>query len=141
MKNIMRINQRHFQRNRDRGIIKPLRQGEMGSFIAPERSKALNNPDTKLEIPNILARVEHLLREELASRKGEVVRVEFFEDNFYTSLKHRLKKGLGRQTQPYISMKEINDMVLKEILFNYRDHNYSFEIKKDLKTIVFCIQL
>lgn len=141
VKYIMRINQRHFQRNRDRGIIKPPRKGKLGSFIAPERSNALKNPDIKLEIPNILARVEYFLREELPSRKEEVVRVKFFEDEFYTSLKHRLKKGLGKQTQPYISMKEVNDMVLKEILYNYRDHNYSFRIKEDLKTIVFCIQL
>ncbi|WP_081211271.1 glycosyltransferase family 2 protein [Salegentibacter sediminis] len=141
VKFIMRINQRHFERNRDRGIIKPLRQGEMGDFIAAERSEALKNPDKKLEIPNILARVEHLLREELPSRKGEVVRMEFFEDDFYTSLKHRLKKGLGKQTQPYISMKEVNDMVLKEILYNYRDHNYSFRLGEDLKRIDFILEV
>lgn len=141
VKYIMRINQRHFERNRDRGIIKPLRQGEMGNFIAAERSEALKNPDMNLEIPNILARVEHFLREELPSRKGEVVQVEFFEDEFYTSLKHRLKKGLGKQTQPYISMKEVNDMVLKEILYNYRDHNYSFRLGKDLKRIDFILEV
>jgi glycosyltransferase involved in cell wall biosynthesis len=141
VKYIMRINQRHFQRNRDRGIIKPLRQGKLGSFIAPERSKALKNPDIKLEIPNILSWVEHLLREELPSHKGEVVQVEFFEDEFYTSLKHRLKKGLGKQTQPYISMKEVNDMILKEILYNYRDYNYSFRLGEDLKRIIFCLEV
>ena len=141
VKYIMRINQRHFERNRDRGIVKPLRQEGMGNFIAAERSEALKNPDIKLEIPNILVRVEHLLREELPSRKGEVVKAVFFEDDYYNSPKYKLKVRLGKQTQPYISMKEVNDMILKEILYNYRDHNYSFEIKEDLKSIVFIIEL
>src|SRR5690606_61504 len=54
VKHIMRINQRHFQYNRENGILKPLRQQTMGSFISPERAKALGNPNIKLEIPNIL---------------------------------------------------------------------------------------
>ncbi|PKD21201.1 glycosyl transferase family 2 [Salegentibacter salinarum] len=141
VKNIMRINQRHFQRNRELGIIKPLRQQGMGSFISIKKAQALKKPDIKLEIPNILARVEHVLREELQSHKGEVVQVKFSEDDYYTSLKYRLKKSLGKQTQPYISMKEVNDIVLKEILYNYRDHNYSFMLGKDLKSIVFCLEV
>ncbi|WP_093405914.1 glycosyltransferase family 2 protein [Salegentibacter flavus] len=141
VKNIMRINQRHFERNRERGIIKPLRQQGVGSFISSERAKVLKNPNIKLKIPNILARVEHFLREELPSRKGEVVQVKFFEDEYYASWKYRLKKSLGKQTQPYISMKEVNDMILKEILYNYRDHNYSFRLGNDLKSIVFCVEV
>jgi glycosyltransferase involved in cell wall biosynthesis len=141
VKNIMRINQRHFQRNRDNGITRPLRQNGMGEIIHPELARKLLNPELIIETPNILARVEHLLREELPVLEDQVIRMEFFEDTYYSSYKHRVKKLLGKQTQPYVSMKEVNDMVLKEILFNYRDHNYSFEIKEDLKTIVFCIQL
>ena len=141
VKNIMRINQRHFQRNRDRGIIKPLRQEKIGEFITPERSAVLNNPDIILEIPNILARVEHFLREELASRKGEVVKAVFFEEDYYKSTKYKLKLRLGKQTQPYISMKQVNDMILKEILYNYRDHNYSFRVEQNLKGIVFILEV
>lgn len=141
VKNIMRINERHFERNRDRGIIKPLRQQGMGSFINPEKAQALKNPDIRIEIPNILARVEHFLREDLPSRKGEVVQVKFFEDDYYTSWKYKLKKRLGKQTQPYISLKEVNDMVLKEILYNYRDHNYSYKLGKGLKRIIFCVEV
>jgi len=141
VRNIMRINQRHFQRNRDNLITKPLRQAGMGEIINSELARKLENPDIVIKAPNILARVEHFLREELPAIEGQVIRMEFFEDAYYSSFKHRMKKILGKQTQPYISMKEVNDMVLKEILFNYRDHNYSFEIKEDLKTIVFCIHL
>ena len=141
IKNIMRINQRHFLRNKDLKLIKPRRQTGMGETISPARSKLLKNPSREFQIKNIEAHVEHFLREELASAKGEILQVEFVEDPYYHSLKHRIKKLTGRQTQPYISMKQVNDMLLKEILFNYRDHNYSFQIAEDLKRISFCIEL
>lgn len=141
VKHIMRINQRHFQFNHEKGIIQPLRQQGMGSYISPERATALQNPDIKLEIPNILARVEHFLREELPSRRGEVVQAEFYEDEYYNTLKYKLKSIIGKQTQPYISLKEVNDMILKEILYNYRDHNYSYSLGKELKRIKFCIEV
>jgi len=141
IKNIMRINQRHFHQNRDKGIIKPLRQKGMGEVIDLDIPLIIEKPDAILKIPNILAQVEHLLKEELSSFKDKIIRMEFFEDPYYSSFKHRLKKILRKQTQPYISMKEVNDMVLKEILYHYRDHNYSYEISKDLKSIVFCVQL
>jgi glycosyltransferase involved in cell wall biosynthesis len=141
VKNIMRINQRHFLQNRDRGTIKPLRQLGMGEIIDAEVARRLRVPDLNYKVPNILAHVEHLLREELPSLQNKIVRIEFFEDAYYPSVKHQLKKFLGQQTQPYISMKEVNDMILKEILFNYRDHNYSFKIGENLKKIIFCIQL
>lgn len=141
VKNIMRINQRHFERNRARGIIKPLRQQGMGKFLRADGAETLEKPDIKLKIPNIMARVEHFLREELPSRKGQVVMAEFFEDEYYNSLKYRLKKTMGNQTQPYISMKEVNDMILKEILFHYRNYNYSFRLDRDLKRIIFCLEV
>lgn len=137
----MRINQRHFQFNHEKGIIQPLRQQRMGSYISPERATALQNPNIKLEIPNILARVEHFLREELPSRRGEVVQAEFYEDEYYNTLKYKLKSIIGKQTQPYISLKEVNDIILKEILYNYRDHNYSYSLGKELKRIKFCIEV
>ncbi|WZL88449.1 glycosyltransferase family 2 protein [Salinimicrobium sp. 3283s] len=141
VKNIKRINQRHFLQNREKGVVKPLRQIGMGEIINPVLSRKLKRPDLIVKTPNVLAHVEHLLREELPSLQNKVIRIEFFEAVYYSSLKHRIKKLLGKQTQPYISMKEVNDMVLKEILFNYRDHNYSFRINEDLKNIVFCIQV
>lgn len=141
VKNIMRINQRQFQRNRERRLIKPLRKQGMGNIISKEESLLLQNPDRKIRISNILAQVEHFLREELPSYEGEVIEAKFIEDPYYHSLKHKAKKMLNKQTQLYCSMKDVNDMVLKEILFLYRDHNYSFQISEDLKSIKFCIKL
>lgn len=141
IKNIMRINERHFLRNREMKTIKPPGQDGMGELVEKKNSLYLENPSRSFRVGNILAHVEHFLGEELFSYRGEIVQVEFFEDNYFNSLKYLLKKKLGKQTQPYISMKQVNDMLLKEILFRYRDHNYSFKVAEDLKRITFCIQL
>lgn len=141
IKNIMRINQRHFQKNKERGVIKPLRQIGIGEVVNREEGRTLQNPDKIFKINNILAQVEHFLREELPSYEGEVVEAVFVEDPYFHSLKHKIKRALGKQTQPYCTMKELNDILLKEILFNYRNHNYSFVVSKDLKKITFCIKL
>lgn len=141
VKNIMRINQRHFLRHQERAIIRPFGQAEMGIVISKEQSDLLERPTVSVKIYNILAHVEHFLKEELPSYKGEIIKVEFIEDPYFKTFKYRFKTLLGKQTQPYISMKKVNDMVLKEILFSYRNYNYSFKINEDLKTILFCVQL
>lgn len=141
IRNIMRINNRHYQSNKEGEVVLPLRQQKMGITIDPNRAKSLKKPDATFKIGNFHNVVEHFLREELPSKKGKIVRVEFFEDPYFTSTKFKIKKLLGKETIPYISMKEVNDMVLKEILYNYRDYNYSFCIQNNLKIIVFTIEL
>ena len=141
IKNIMRINQRHFLRNKERKVTKPLGQNGMAERVENKNSHFLEHPSKTFRVANILAHVEHFLGEELPSYKGEIVKVEFFEDPFFRSLKYLIKTRLGKQTQPYISMKGVNDMLLKKILFRYRDYNYSFRVGEDLKSITFCIEL
>ena len=141
VRNIMRINQRHFKFNKEAGIVKPLNQAMMGNYIRTEISERLKSPTLCFQIPNIQSYVEHFLREELPSQKGQIVKVKFFEHPYSTTLKYLIKKRLGKQTQPYISMKEVNDIILKEVLFNYRDHNYSFKVERDRKSIDFRIQI
>jgi glycosyltransferase involved in cell wall biosynthesis len=140
VKNIMRINQRHYLLNKENRLIKPARQAVMGKIIDPDRVKKLDNPDHTYEIPNITAYVEHFLEEDVKSLSG-VVYARFTVDPYYHSFKYQIKKLIGRQTQAYMSIKEVNDMVLKKILFLYRDANYSFQVSDDLKKLDFRIQL
>ncbi|UJH92507.1 hypothetical protein LZ575_08475 [Antarcticibacterium sp. 1MA-6-2] len=141
IRNIMRINERHFHRNRKRGLIQPMGQHGMGVIVHEGQGHLLNTAERKFHINNVLSHVEHFLGEELPSFKGETIKAEFVEDEYFNTWKYKIKKKLGRQTQPYLSMKEVNDLVLKEILFRYRNHNYSFNVATDLKSITFCIQL
>ena len=141
IKNIMRINQHHFLQNRNMKITRPLRQKGMAELVRKNKIVLFEHPSSSFKVANILAHVEHFLGEELPRCAGSVVSVEFYKDPYFNSMKHWLKKKLGKQTQPYISMKQVNDMLLKEILFKYRDYNYSFRVEENGKTIDFRIQM
>lgn len=141
VKNIMRINQRHFLRNKERGVIQPLHQKYFGEVIHKVESEVLKYPTKTFQIESKFSHVEHFIRVELTTYKDEIIKVIFIEDPHIYSWKHKIKKVVGKQTQRLCSMKEVNDMLLKEILYNYRNHNYSLSISKDLKKITFCIKL
>lgn len=140
VKNIMRINEQHYFMNNDMEIIRPRRQEEMGKIISNEASDLLKTPDKTYHVKNILAQVEHFLNEVMPTEK-KVICAVFEEDPYYSSMKHAFKKLLKKQTQTYISLKEVNDLILKKIVFEYRNANYSFKITEDLKSIDFRIQL
>lgn len=139
--NAQRINQRHFLYQRENRIIQALYQEHWGACYTPKDKETLLSPHITLRLPNIKAVVIHFLREELKNYNGKVVSVLFYEAAYYKSIKYKLKTLLGKQTQPYLSMKEVNDEILKTIVFDYRHSNYEFKVADDLKEIGFLIAL
>jgi predicted glycosyltransferase involved in capsule biosynthesis len=109
--------------------------------ILPKAKKDLEVPNVTVELTNIQAEVVHFVKVQLPSYRGKVVRVVFKEAEIYRSLKYRVKQALGRLSQPYWTLKQINDMVLEEIVLNYRHHNYAYTVTEDLKEIHFTINL
>ncbi|MEX0996581.1 MAG: glycosyltransferase [Flavobacteriaceae bacterium] len=139
--NAQRINQRHFLNQKELKITRAPQQPDWGNCYSPIDKKKLENPDLEVRLPNIEAVITHFLREELKSYKGKVVSILFYEDAYYTSLKYKLKKRLGKQSQPYCSLKAVNDEILKTIVFDYRHCNYAYKVAADLKEIHFVIAM
>ena len=141
LSNAMRINQRHYNFHKEQKIIRPKNQDTISTALDKLDQDILKNPDNSFKIPNIAAYVEHFLEYEIFQFSGKTIAVTFYEDPFYHSSKYKAKILLGKQTQPYLSLKEVNDLVLKKIIFDFRDHNYSFKISADLNQIEFSIKL
>lgn len=139
--NIMRLNERHYFINKKKKLIVPENQDNWGIIKTREDAAILEKPDCTLTFQNKLANVEHFLNEELKYAKKGVLKAEFTEDKYYDSIKHRLKKIFKKETQIYCSLKEINDMILKKILFEYRHYNYSYKVTDNLDKIIFTIQI
>jgi len=140
LSNILRLNQRHFLRHKMYNQVSVNTERKKTFFLKYDL-KVLEHPGTTFEINNIAAHVSHFFEEELPRLKEGVYKVVITEDPYYTSWKYKCKLLLGKHTQPYLSMKTINDTVLKCILFKYRHNNYSYEVSKDLKQIYFSIVL
>lgn len=139
--NAQRINQQHFLHQKRKGDTKALHQEYWGECYTPKDNDTLTTPEIAIRLPNIKAVVIHFLREELKNYQGKVVSVLFYEDPYYKSMKYILKSLLGKQSQPYLSIKAMNDEVLKAIVFDYRQHNYSYRVAGDLKEIHFVIAM
>jgi glycosyltransferase involved in cell wall biosynthesis len=141
LSNIQRINQRHFLSHKERKIIVPEQNEYWNECYSKSDYKILKQPDVTLIIDNIKAKIDHFLNYELIAYKGKVVTVIFKEAVYYNTLKYKLKTLLKIQSQPYLSMKQVNDQVLKKIIFEYRNYNYAYIISDDLKEIEFTIDL
>lgn len=141
LKNILRINEQHYLNHKKLNAEAPVNQIVWGEFIPENRKSLLDQPTKKIRISNILAEIEHFLYIELPNLNGEVVELEVVQSPYFDSMKYTLKKLLNKQTQIYSSLKEINDLILKHIIFYYHNYNYSYKISKDLRSIRFKIEM
>lgn len=141
LRNVMRINQQHYLRSIALKKVIPFNQKDWGKCFEKEDFVVLLKPTLRFVITNTASSVIHFLNEHLPSCKEEIVSIDFNEDTIYLSLKNRIKRALGKREQPILNLKEINDMVLKKIVFDYRHCNYSFLVSEDLKKISFTIDL
>jgi len=137
--NIKRINQQHYFNNINNKLVIPNRQPSFGSVVTEEEQRFIENPMLTIELKNIHAQIYHFFNEQIRTYKNIVLCVTVKEEMYHKSAKHFLKKILKRQTQPYISMKIVNDIILKKILYEYRDTNYAYKIADDLRTITFTL--
>ncbi|MBV7268543.1 glycosyltransferase family 2 protein [Winogradskyella luteola] len=141
LSNVRRINQRHFLWQKEERTIIPSDSENWGKVFFKTDLDILNRPTSSVTIVNIEAHVIHFLRLILPSLTNHVVKVVFLQDDYYKSLKYKLKHTLNKESQRYISIKQVNDLILEEIIFKYKDYNYKYEVAKNLETIIFTIDL
>ena len=138
--NILRLNQRHYLLHKEQKTA-VVNDKNWGACFTKDDASILSHPHINIELMNIKSHVDHLFGHELAMHKDKILKVVITEDSYYKSFKYQLKMLLGKQTQPYLSMKAVNDLVLREILFHYRNYNYAYHVSEDLKRIQFTIDL
>ncbi len=139
--NVKRINEQHYFTNKKEQLTQPHNQGVFGETVSKEDQDALNKPDKTFTMTNIHSNVHHFFNEHLKTHKNQVVQVIIEEDHYSKSPKYLLKKLLKRNFQPYVSMKEVNDIILMKILYDFKDYNYGYHIANDLKKIIFTIKM
>jgi hypothetical protein len=138
---ITRINQQHFLRNKQQGTVRYSSKLAFGGTYSHADYERLMQPDVVIELPNNYAQVLHTLREVLPGYQNRVVRLLVYTDDYYLSFKYKVKRCLGKESRPYVPLKRLNDLILTEILFKYRDCNYSYQVSDDLNSLEFIIEL
>lgn len=139
--NIQRINQRHYLWHKYQSVIVPSGNVGWNQVFLKDDFTILENSERTYNLDNVKAKVIHVLDHELLTYEGQVVTIIFEESPYYRTFKYRVKCVLNKQTQPYISMKEINDLILQRIVFKYRHYNYAYKVASNLEKITFSIDL
>ena len=139
---IMRINQAHMFANYSRKITKTERGISAINFYTNEDAKRLAKPVTQFQISNKQAEVDMYLGlhiKELVN-EHEIVKFEFISETTPKTAKYKIKQKLGKSVPLYYTMKEVNDLLLKQIIYQWHNHNYQLEILPEEEKIVFTLE-
>lgn len=139
--NIKRINLQHYLVHQKNKNVIPEMQEKWGEHIDKENVKLLDNPDVLFQLKNTQAAIIHFFEVELMQLKNQIVKIQITEVEFQLRFKNNIKKWMGKTTVPLISIKQCNDLILSKIIYQYRNHYYSYVIDPTFKQLTFVIQL
>ncbi len=137
--NLERIN--HFYMNltdqTNRVIVN--QNNEWGKKVESfDYEKLSKPPQFSIRINNSIFQVNALLAQ-FKNYKNETVFVEIYSSKTSIRMKNILKKFLGKKHQNFITTDEINNLVLEEIIKNYRNCPYQYSYNRNTHTIKFNI--
>lgn len=138
--NIRRINMEHYKRTKEDGKVIPDNQVKWGQCLDMDELLELREPEKVYKLECRQSAVIHFLHEYLPNIKG-IIEVQFSENKETSDLKNTIKRLVGKKEEPVLSLKEVNDEVLKMILFRYRHYNYEYKIHENLKSLILRINL
>ena len=95
-----------------------------------------NSQELQLILTNSLHNITAILAQ-FSNFKQETLNVCINEVNFTSRIKNSVKKFFRNKTVTYISLEQINSMILEEIIKNYRNNPYKYKYDRDLKRIQF----
>lgn len=134
LSNVVRLNHQHLLYNLHNQIKQPngTRWGQMPD---PEAVRQLQQAPVQCTLTNRKEEIDHFLQVEWQHHSG-LLSVAFTQDPFSRSLKYQLKKMLGKSVPSYYSLKEVNDKILLQLIANYRNLPYTYEVQLDKRSIV-----
>ncbi|RMA57982.1 glycosyltransferase family 2 protein [Ulvibacter antarcticus] len=137
--NIKRINKEHFNYHSDNKTIVPTSQKDWGKLIMASEGVVLEKPSVEINLDTTHAKVIHFFEVQLHHFQNEIIKINISETRSNTDIKTKLKKILKKNTEAQMTVKEVNDIVLSKIVYLYRNHNYSYKIAADFKSLEFVL--
>ena len=89
---------------------------------------------------NEKSKIDYFLFNVLAYSKNEVIALRITKIPNTQTIKHIIKRFLGKKTVTYYDLKTINDLLLQQIISYHHHKPYSLEITSDLESIIFKIK-
>ncbi|MGM8362766.1 glycosyltransferase family 2 protein [Flavobacterium sp. ARAG 55.4] len=101
-------------------------------------SKLLENPNLVIEILPDNVKLDAFLAQ-MDDFENKVISLIIKNPSFLNKIEQQLKKVLGKKYLKFLSMKKVNDMILREIVLHYRNLPYQYSFESDNNKIQFKI--
>ncbi|MEL1252652.1 glycosyltransferase [Flavobacterium sp. DGU38] len=134
LSDIFALNKQKMRFNQKNKIIK-VNYADWGKLITEQEFQILNNSPKSVVLLNKKHIIENFIDIILPNTNGEVINVVFKDHLYRFSLNYKIKRLLRIKTHEYYSLKEINDLLLKNLVIHYRSCLYNYKVNTDLKSI------
>lgn len=126
------INQAYLLYTEHSNIIKANLKFGFGNYNESDY-KALNNPDLNMECTNGRDQIKGSIQNILMNSNGSVVNLIIRKDPEYRSFKQFLKRLIGKKAFSFLSMQQVNDLILESLITQLRNcpYHYSFDQKNE----------
>lgn len=111
---------------------------DWGQPTNEEAYKALEHPTLTISIENSVLQFNALLAQ-FKNFEGDVVRISIQQTPKKVYLKNALKKFFYKKYIPFYEMEELNNILLEEIIKNYRNCPYNYTFDRQTKKIIVII--
>lgn len=129
--NLERINHSYMNMTKSYKRIKANLDFECGKVpTAKEYSELSRLPDHSIKINPIDLDFSSLLAQ-LQNFKKELVKIEIRDVNFKEKTKQVLKRILNKKFSNYLQMENVNNLLLEEIIKNYRNQPYIYNFDRN----------
>lgn len=125
-----RVNHSYMNMTQSKNRTKVNLTNEWGKIpIELDYLKLKETPDFTFKINNVELDFAALLGQ-MKNFKNEVVKIEIDDADYKFKLKQKLKKKLKKKYFNYINMETVNNLLLEEIIKNYRNQPYIYKFDR-----------
>ena len=141
LSNIVRFNYKHLMEaiSQKKTMVNSSKWGHCLS--ESDFSLLSENSKDRQVIYNIKDHIDYFVFQELPNLGKDAHYFSFKLKQDNASLKHELKKMLGKRVDDYYSMKTVNDILLQHIISFYRNYPYFYRVFEESQRIEFSIKI
>ena len=110
-----------------------------GTIMSAEELKRLERHETNLVLENNKVHIDELVYGQLPNVSEKILKVRVKQTAIGILLKNRSKQILNKSYHSFYKMKEVNDLLLLNIISFYRDYPYYYKVLNSGSEIEFAI--
>jgi glycosyltransferase involved in cell wall biosynthesis len=134
LSNIFNLNKQKLRFNQNKKLVK-VNNENWGSLIDEIDYDVLKTNEDCTLLLNKKNNIDNFINIVLPNTHSEIINIRFVMNSRQKSFKHKIKELLRINLDEYYSLKQINDLVLKNLVIYYKDYLFTYVVSSDLKSI------